>query len=85
MIYDPSSHEQDRPVLHRITITATIPMLTTAQAAVDRDALLELLTAHPEYIEKVTCILAVPDESPGPRWRHPDTGLTEEQDTERGY
>lgn len=85
MIYDPSSHDQDQPVLHQITITAMVPMLTTAQAAVDRDALLELLTAHPEYIEEVTCLRAVPDDAAGPHWRHPDTGLTEEQDTERGY
>ena len=83
---NPREHEQPEPLAHYVTIKAVLPLVPTAPAAWDLDALLEHLSYHPEQIEEVTSVRLIPEPAkPLVEWRSPDTGLTEAEDSERGY
>ncbi len=83
---NPSQHEQPEALAHYVTIKAVVALVETDPATWDRDALLEHLSDHPDQVQEVTSIRLIPEPAkPLVEWRSHDTGLTEAQDSERGY
>ena len=83
---NPSDHEQPEALAHYVTIKAVLPLVPDDPAAWDVYALLEHLQAYPEQIEEVTSVRLIPEPAQTlAKWRHPDTGLTEAEDSERGH
>jgi len=84
-VSNPSDHEQPEPLAHYVTIKAVLPLVPDDPAGWDQSALLEHLADHPEQIEEVTSVRLIPERARLVKWRHPDTGLTEAEDSERGH
>lgn len=74
-------HTEDA-LAHYITIRAVVPLTCTDPASWDLGALLAHLGDYPEQVQEVLSVRLVPElAEPLTRWRHPDTGLTEDDES----